>query len=120
MTIASMATMMPAAVVTSASAMPGPTTSMPAWWVAPISLNARKMPHTVPNRPTNGAVAPMVAKSHSCPLSVSATRCRSRSTAASSAPSDERPWRSKPTRKNSAASDELRSQAARASATAPR
>ncbi len=68
----------------------------------------------------NGAVAPIVPSDHSCPFNVSAIRWRSRSTAASSALVLDRPCRSKPTRKNSAASDVDRSHAVRASASAPR
>ena len=57
------ATRMPAAVATRASAMPGPTISMPACFWTPMARKASMMPTTVPNKPTNGAVAPTVPNS---------------------------------------------------------
>src|SRR6266511_4336436 len=49
------------AVVTSASEMPPATTVRPEAWDPDISRKALMMPMTVPNRPTNGAVEPIVA-----------------------------------------------------------
>src|ERR1019366_3295028 len=60
-----MATSRPNAVVTRASEIPPATGPMPEdFWVA-ICWKAFRMPTTVPNRPTNGAVAPMVASTES-------------------------------------------------------
>src|SRR5947199_10811109 len=56
-----MATNRPNAVVTSASEIPADTDAMPPPEVA-ILEKALMMPTTVPKRPTNGAVAPMVAR----------------------------------------------------------
>src|SRR5688500_3005382 len=56
-----MATSRPPAVVSSASAIPAETDAIPPPDLA-MPSNARMMPMTVPNRPTNGAVAPMVAR----------------------------------------------------------
>jgi hypothetical protein len=59
---AGMATSRPKAVVTRASEMPPATAPMPeVFWVA-ICWKAFRMPMTVPSSPTNGAVAPMVAR----------------------------------------------------------
>ena len=58
---AGMATRRPPAVVRSASAIPAETEAIPPPDLA-MPSNARMMPMTVPNRPTNGAVAPMVAR----------------------------------------------------------
>ena len=57
-----MATNRPKAVVTRASEIPPATAPIPGvFWVA-ISWKALRMPATVPNRPTKGAVEPMVAR----------------------------------------------------------
>ena len=58
---AGMATSRPKAVVTSASAMPAETEPRPPEPVAAMAWKAVMMPATVPSRPTNGAVEPMVA-----------------------------------------------------------
>jgi hypothetical protein len=57
-----MATNRPSAVVTSASAIPADTAPMPPEPVSAMPLKALMMPTTVPNRPMNGAVEPMVAR----------------------------------------------------------
>ena len=57
-----MAAASPAAVVMSASEMPGATTARLAEPVRPISSNAFMIPTTVPNRPMNGAALPVVAR----------------------------------------------------------
>src|SRR4029077_9202821 len=59
---AGMAATSPSAVASKASAMPGATTARLVVWDSEMPMNAFMMPHTVPNRPTNGAVAPMVAR----------------------------------------------------------
>src|SRR6186713_307545 len=41
--------------------MPGATTARLVVWASEMPMNEFMMPQTVPNRPTNGAVAPMVA-----------------------------------------------------------
>ncbi|MNM60396.1 hypothetical protein D3C81_716750 [compost metagenome] len=41
--------------------MPGATTARLVVWVLAMPMKLFMMPHTVPNRPTNGAVEPMVA-----------------------------------------------------------
>jgi len=57
-----MATSRPKAVVTRASEIPPATAPIPeVFWVA-ICWKALRIPTTVPNRPTKGAVAPMVAR----------------------------------------------------------
>jgi len=57
-----MATSSPKAVVTSASEIPPATAPIPeVFWVA-IDWKAFRMPMTVPSRPMNGAVDPMVAR----------------------------------------------------------
>ena len=50
------------AVMISASPTGPATLSMLAWPARPIAISALRMPHTVPNRPTNGAVEPTVAR----------------------------------------------------------
>src|SRR5580704_5780055 len=52
----------PSAVANSDSAMPGATTARLVFFAAAIDLKLSMIPHTVPNRPTNGAVAPTVAR----------------------------------------------------------
>src|SRR5262249_49740666 len=42
--------------------MPGATTARLVVWDSEMPMNEFMMPHTVPNRPTKGAVAPMVAR----------------------------------------------------------
>jgi len=56
-----MATTRPSAVSTSASEIPTETAPIPAEPLAPMPWNALITPTTVPSRPTNGAVEPMVA-----------------------------------------------------------
>ena len=53
------------AVANNASAMPGATTASVVSWRAAIAENEFMMPHTVPNSPMNGAVAPTVARNPS-------------------------------------------------------
>src|SRR6185437_12148903 len=57
-----MAATRPKAVASSASAMPGATTARLVVCDSEIPMKAFMMPQTVPNRPTKGAVAPMVAR----------------------------------------------------------
>ena len=52
----------PSAVANSASAMPGATTASEVFFDSAIAWKLVMMPHTVPNRPTNGAVEPTVAR----------------------------------------------------------
>src|SRR3546814_11348949 len=52
------ATIRPMAVMMSASPTGPATVSIEAWPEAPILTSARRIPITVPNRPTNGAVEP--------------------------------------------------------------
>ena len=59
---AGMATKRPRAVVTSASAMPAETAAMPPEPVSAMPRKALMMPMTVPKRPMNGAVVPIVAR----------------------------------------------------------
>src|SRR5471032_3636501 len=61
MTTAGIAATRPSAVASRASAMPGATTARLVVWVLAMPMKLFMMPHTVPNRPTNGAVEPMVA-----------------------------------------------------------
>src|SRR6266404_6950731 len=61
MMTAGIAATRPSAVASSASAMPGATTARLVVWASEMPMNEFMMPQTVPNRPTNGAVAPMVA-----------------------------------------------------------
>ena len=56
-----MAATRPNAVASSASAMPGATTARFVVCAFEMPMKLFMMPQTVPNRPTNGAVAPMVA-----------------------------------------------------------
>jgi hypothetical protein len=51
----------PIAVASNASAMPGATTAKLVVCALDMPMKLFMMPHTVPNNPTNGAVAPMVA-----------------------------------------------------------
>ena len=62
-TTAGIATKMPSAVETSASAMPPETAAIPPDPVAAMLWNALMIPTTVPKRPMNGAVEPIVARS---------------------------------------------------------
>jgi len=57
-----MAAIRPIAVAISASDMPGATTARLADPFAPMPLNEFIMPHTVPKRPINGVVLPVVAR----------------------------------------------------------
>ena len=59
------ATNSPMAVMMSASPTGPATLSMLACPATPIFTRAPRMPHTVPNRPTNGATEPTVARSPS-------------------------------------------------------
>src|SRR5229473_7322562 len=61
MMTAGMAAASPKAVASSASAMPGATTARLVVCDFEIPMKLFMMPHTVPNKPTKGAVAPMVA-----------------------------------------------------------
>src|SRR5262245_53387886 len=61
MTTAGMAATRPSAVASNASAMPGATTARFVVCASEMPMKEFMMPHTVPNRPTKGAVAPMVA-----------------------------------------------------------
>src|SRR5207249_11127541 len=61
-TTAGMAAARPAAVATSASAMPGATAWMLEEWVTLKPRKAFIIPQTVPNRPMNGVVLAVVAK----------------------------------------------------------
>ena len=61
MTTAGIAAASPKAVASSASAMPGATTARLVVCSFEMPMKLFMMPQTVPNRPTNGAVAPMVA-----------------------------------------------------------
>jgi hypothetical protein len=56
-----MAATRPSAVARSASAMPGATTARLVVWAREMPIKLSMIPQTVPNRPTNGAVAPIVA-----------------------------------------------------------
>jgi len=60
-----MAATSPAAVATSASAMPGATVASVAFPAVAIPEKAFMMPHTVPNNPMNGVVLPVVARNGS-------------------------------------------------------
>jgi biopolymer transport protein ExbB len=60
MTTAGIAAASPKVVASSASAMPGATTARLVVCSFEIPMKLFMMPHTVPNRPTNGAVAPML------------------------------------------------------------
>ena len=57
-----MAANSPIAVANSASAMPGATTASEVFCSAAMLVKLRMMPQTVPNRPTKGATAPIVAR----------------------------------------------------------
>ena len=57
-----MAANRPSAVASSASAMPGATTASEVFLEAAIERNEVMMPHTVPNRPTNGPAEATVAR----------------------------------------------------------
>ena len=59
---AGMAANRPIAVANSASAMPGATTASEVLLAPAMAVKLRMMPHTVPNRPTNGATEPTVAR----------------------------------------------------------
>ncbi|CAH1657327.1 conserved exported hypothetical protein [Hyphomicrobiales bacterium] len=63
MITAGMAATRPMAVASNASAMPGATTARFVVFDFAMPMNEFMMPQTVPNRPTKGAVAPMVARS---------------------------------------------------------
>src|SRR5665213_3119127 len=63
MMTAGIAATRPIAVASSASAMPGATTARLVVCDFEIPIKLFMMPQTVPNRPTNGDVAPMVANS---------------------------------------------------------
>ncbi|CCV04571.1 exported hypothetical protein [Mesorhizobium metallidurans STM 2683] len=61
MTTAGIAATRPIAVASSASAMPGATTARLVVCACEMPMKAFMMPQTVPNRPTKGAVEPIVA-----------------------------------------------------------
>src|SRR6202021_702250 len=63
--VAGMAAMRPIAVANSAWAMPGATTVSEVFCEAAIAWKLVMMPHTVPNRPTNGPAEPTVARTRS-------------------------------------------------------
>ena len=67
------------AVMISASPTGPATLSMLAWPAMPMAISAFRMPKTVPNRPTNGAVEPTVARNARPPeillLTSSTARC---------------------------------------------
>ena len=58
----------------SASAMPGATTASDVFFDAAIAWKLVMMPHTVPNRPTNGPAEPTVARNRSRRSSRSVSR----------------------------------------------
>ena len=60
--VAGMAATRPNAVAISASPMAGATTGNDALFSTPMRKNASMMPHTVPNKPTNGDALAMLAK----------------------------------------------------------
>ena len=62
MTTAGIAAASPSAVASSASAIPGATTARFVVCDFEMPIKLFMMPHTVPNSPTKGAVAPMVAR----------------------------------------------------------
>ncbi len=62
---AGMAAIRPSAVANSASAMPGATTARLVFFDTAMAWKLVMMPQTVPNRPTNGAVEPTVARNSS-------------------------------------------------------
>src|SRR6185437_9574236 len=76
-----MATQRPTAVVTSASAIPPATAPRPVAFCSEMPLNGFRMPTTVPNRPTKGAVEPMVARPLRPRLSSACTMASARSRA---------------------------------------
>ena len=57
-----MAAASPKAVAINASAMPGSTTARLVVWDFEMPMKLFMMPQTVPNKPTKGDVAPMVAR----------------------------------------------------------
>ena len=59
---AGMAANRPMAVANNASAIPGATTARLEFCSAAMAAKLRMMPHTVPNRPMNGATEPVVAR----------------------------------------------------------
>src|ERR1700730_18204901 len=61
-TTAGMAATSPIAVASRASAMPGATTARLVVLVFDMPIKLSMIPHTVPNKPTKGAVAPIVAR----------------------------------------------------------
>src|SRR5688572_5841247 len=102
-----MAAARPRAVASSASAMPGATTARLVVCEREMPMKEFMMPHTVPNRPTNGAVAPMVA---STPVPFSMLR-----PAADSSRSRREATRSfKPSRSSTESAESLRSASAAA------
>src|SRR5262245_4900654 len=69
-----MAATRPRAVANNASAMPGATTARLVFLAAAIEAKLFMMPHTVPNRPTNGADEPTDARNPICRSSCSISR----------------------------------------------
>ncbi len=59
---AGMAANRPMAVANKASAMPGATTARLVFCSPAMAVKLRMIPQTVPNRPTNGAIDPTVAR----------------------------------------------------------
>ena len=82
---AGIATKRPSAVVMSASAIPVDTAAIPPEPVMAMPRNALMMPMTVPKRPMNGAVVPIVARPERpffmSAVVISASRSRARSAA---------------------------------------
>src|SRR6185312_2992386 len=76
-----MATIRPAAVATSAAAIPCDTTLNPPVPATDMDWNALRMPTTVPKRPTNGAEEPTVPSAHRYRLSESTVALRCEPTA---------------------------------------
>ncbi len=91
---AGIATKRPSAVVTSASAIPVDTAAMPPEPVRAMPLNALMMPMTVPKRPMNGAVVPIVARPESPFFMSAVVMSASRSIARSAASIGSCPWTS--------------------------
>src|SRR6266446_2273725 len=79
MITAGIAAARPMAVASSASAMPGATTARFVVWALEMPMKLFMMPHTVPNRPTKGAVDPIMART---PMPYRAERASARTISA--------------------------------------
>src|SRR5207245_3801933 len=75
------ATNRPKAVVTRASEIPPATADRPAVFSDDMPLNALMIPTVVPNRPTKGAVAPIVARAERTRFNSGLTMASARSQA---------------------------------------